>query len=576
MRKSFLIILLIFLFPIWPVYAQTGVNALIGNEDIKHWDGITSTFTRRTSTGGSLTMTPVGNEVDVAVVYKTLGKNETAINAAVTAIPSGAHARIILGVGSWTIGSSQDWSAYSNIVWDVAEGALINYGGYNLKFGGTFKASGKCFSGTGTLTFSIFEAGLYQVFSGLGYSVAIGSAKEVYPKWWGAVGDGLTDDSTAINAAIQASPLGGVIVFSPGSVHIIGTSTNVNKKVKLVGSIPAETTGVTSGVVLKGKSTLSGAVVIMNAANAILEGITVDSQTRSAADGISVLAVDTVLRRVTVINQPRDGIRIGSDSGGASGNTFRLDSVVCRSNTRHGIYIKDFANNANAGTLTNIDCSLNGGDGLYIQGWNNNVNGLLAEGNTAGGLHLGTNAYFNTIIGGDLNEGNGTNLLMDAATYPNYLFGVPYGSGITNNNANTVIINSQKGTWTPVLTFNSSSTGITYQASQGQVGEWTRIGNKVYGTGLIQLSSKGSSNGFAQITGLAPIFTPAGYPDGNIAISYIANMTGLTGAVHGMVLQGAGTINLYQSSATGQAALTDAVFTNTSIIEFSFMYTTAN
>ncbi len=66
-----------------------------------------------------------------------------------------------------------------------------------------------------TLTINgIFESGLDQAFSGDGSVVFGGATREVYPEWWGAAGDGSTDDSTPIQSAIDAMEGGGVVLFA--------------------------------------------------------------------------------------------------------------------------------------------------------------------------------------------------------------------------------------------------------------------------------------------------------------------------------------------------------------------------
>ena len=83
---------------------------------------------------------------------------------------------------------------------DDTNASDLGYDSINMVKGGSFTvASGK------TLTIDVpFSAGLYQVFSGAGSVVfGAGLVTEVYPQWWGAVGDGVTDDTAAIAAAIQ-------------------------------------------------------------------------------------------------------------------------------------------------------------------------------------------------------------------------------------------------------------------------------------------------------------------------------------------------------------------------------------
>ena len=54
------------------------------------------------------------------------------------------------------------------------------------------------------------------------------------------------------------------------------------------------------------------------------------------------------------------------------------------------------------------------------------------------------------------------------------------------------------GTFTPVLQFGGSSTGITYNVQEG---EYTQIGNVVFFNLDIDLTNKGSATGVATITG---------------------------------------------------------------------------
>jgi len=61
------------------------------------------------------------------------------------------------------------------------------------------------------------EAPLQQIFYGEGAVLVKNSSREVYPQWWGAKGDGVSDDTLAIQKSVDAlSVVGGTVYFEPG------------------------------------------------------------------------------------------------------------------------------------------------------------------------------------------------------------------------------------------------------------------------------------------------------------------------------------------------------------------------
>ena len=73
------------------------------------------------------------------------------------------------------------------------------------------------------------DAGLTKIFSCAGTGkVVLNKVKEVYPQWWGAKGDGTTDDTVPVQAAFDSVPSGGYTVFLPsGSYKISHVSLTV-------------------------------------------------------------------------------------------------------------------------------------------------------------------------------------------------------------------------------------------------------------------------------------------------------------------------------------------------------------
>ena len=130
----------------------------------------------------------------------------------------------------------------------------------------------------------------------------------------------------------------------------------------------------------------------------------------------------------------------------------------------------------------------------------------------------------------------------------------------------TTLDHYEEGTWTASLQFGSSDTGITYNAN-GQQGFYRRIGNMVYVSCIVALTSKGSETGDALIAGLPFIVAD------NLASTALENS--LTSAYSNVGLAHAFAsgykINMRNSSHT---TLTDADFANSSSLRIAGWYTT--
>ncbi len=127
----------------------------------------------------------------------------------------------------------------------------------------------------------------------------------------------------------------------------------------------------------------------------------------------------------------------------------------------------------------------------------------------------------------------------------------------------------EEGTWTPSVTFGGNAVGLATTGPTG--GRYTKIGRTVIATGMLTLSSKGSSTGVAALTGLP--FTAAN--DGiyvAVAVGFAAGFSSVTGAVLAAVVPNTGRCNVYQSANGAATALTNSNFTNSSQLFFTATY----
>ncbi len=129
-------------------------------------------------------------------------------------------------------------------------------------------------------------------------------------------------------------------------------------------------------------------------------------------------------------------------------------------------------------------------------------------------------------------------------------------------NANT-LDDYEEGIWTPTIMFSGNAVGATYGSPTS--GRYTKIGRSVFATCMLTLTSKGTSTGGAQISGLP--FTAIN--DGTycgVSVGFASGMSSVVGAVQGMVRPNSTRIDIYHSNNGSSVLLSNTNFTNASII----------
>lgn len=202
-----------------------GIQNLVYNrrfEATSGWSGITGNWSLPSA--GNLTATTA----------------TTAVTQAISPISGGEHFWGLLNISAFTAGE---------LSWRIgnAERAFTTAG---LKE--------RWFDGANTNPFSLgVNVSLSAVFSYASCRNMLGGIPEIRAEWWGAIGDGVTDNYAAIQAAIivasglwHAAPLPHVLRFGPG-IFLYGTHLNLIPWCQIVGD--------PQGTVLKVKSTIAEA-----------------------------------------------------------------------------------------------------------------------------------------------------------------------------------------------------------------------------------------------------------------------------------------------------------------------------
>jgi len=263
-------------------------------------------------------------------------------------------------------------------------------------------------------------------------------------KDFGAAGNGIKDDTSAILAAIAACAVGGTVLF-PGGTYLFSSTIVVGKTIKLKGTGAAELwydTAPGASKLLKSAS-LNGPGVRLTYKGAIIEDLSLDGQPGNGGDGISIEAGFCLLCGLMVIRQGRDGIRVGTD-GSENSNLWYIERVNSIANVRNGFHFHSGSYNANAGTAVHSAAILNQVNGFHLErALSNTFLNALSENNTGLGFYFGSYASRHVLLNAYPDSNGAGGFYFESSTRNNVYIPSPEQSiidlGININLAEAVL-----------------------------------------------------------------------------------------------------------------------------------------
>lgn len=228
---------------------------------------------------------------------------------------------------------------------------------------------------------------------------------------YGAVGDGVTNDTAAIQAWVNDLCDNNLEGYAPSGKYLFSSTIVLDGKCSIIGAGYSENSGNGSATEFLKASTLNGNGFRVTAPAVYLANFAIEGQAGNGGDGLSIESNTSTLENISVHNQGNDGVRYGTDTPGSNVNSFQARNLICHSNGRHGVFLNApnglGSSDCNAGTINGLNVVNNGSEGLSI-GWAaaNTIVGIVAELNASYGIGLHEGASQNAFFGGDINENN--------------------------------------------------------------------------------------------------------------------------------------------------------------------------
>lgn len=264
-------------------------------------------------------------------------------------------------------------------------------------------------------------------------------------KWYGAVGNSVNDDKSAIQSALDAIKAsgGGVVLLPPGTYKITGKIT-IPEGCKLVGTGFNSQGGTDYASTILKDGNFVGVEV---SENAVLSNVTVKGAPANGGDGVQLIGGRCLVENVVSTGHGGNGFRVGTSTGNNC-NLWRLSNILSVANAGHGVYIHDGAvdPNVNAGTLIGADIRSNSGSGLVVENAiDNTFVAVTSQENGSYGVLLKNKArghqFYGTYV--ELNPTYPEEFRLDAGAENNIVLGFRSGivaSNIANYGAGNFIV----------------------------------------------------------------------------------------------------------------------------------------
>jgi hypothetical protein len=232
---------------------------------------------------------PSGFLYDVADVHGSF--DSTALKAAISAISADPEVNLYFDDGAWTIDDSHTINAATRVVYHPD--ALLTI------------SSGKVLTHSNSDTSGITD---HQHFTGSG-TTTFPEGTRVKPEWWGAAGDGSTDDDTAILAAINSVSSGATVVFGPKNYGYVDTLAITTGTV-------FECAGIDRTILTRLTGASGEAISATSKTNIIMKDFTLDCDGKGT-QGLSFTTIDdtSMFANIRIIDSAGIAFRINGGIG---------------------------------------------------------------------------------------------------------------------------------------------------------------------------------------------------------------------------------------------------------------------
>lgn len=242
-------------------------------------------------------------------------------------------------------------------------------------------------------------------------------------KDYGAVGDGVADDTTALTNAIAAASPGDTIYLP--STYKITSEVLIDKRIRVQGAVKNEdeTSDAKVTIIKDGNFT----AINITANSVIMDGVNIEGAAGNGGDGIWVSSYGVTLQHCSVLSMGDDGIVIGNPNIATICNYWTLYDVIACDNGDDGIVIDHITTggpDTNAGACYSVSASYNGGDGLVVGNTQvNNFHGVLTEGNTGYGIRVLDHAMYNSFWNPHSEANTAGQFIFESGSTDNFLEG---------------------------------------------------------------------------------------------------------------------------------------------------------